>query len=195
MKYRRTLKHAAALTLSLLAASSWADWSLDSKQTSLNFVSIKKGFIGEVHSFKALQGTISKSGAVTLTIDLSSVATNIDIRDQRMSDMLFEVSQYPNATITAQVDPKSFKDLDDGDTTLLPVELTLNLHGMTKVLPATLRVTGLDDDALLVTTEQPIVINSTDFNLVNGIEQLREVAGLPSIAIAVPVTATMVFTK
>ena len=190
-----TLKCAAALSLSLLAASSWADWTLDNTQSQLNFVSIKKGFVGEVHNFKQLKGIVTDDGEATITIDLASVATQIDIRDQRMRDVLFEVNKFATATVTAKLDKAVIKGLKTGASTTLPLALTLNLHGQGKSIPATVTVTALAGDRLLVTTREPLIINATDFDLVNGIEQLRELAGLPSIDIAVPVTATLVFSK
>jgi hypothetical protein len=40
---------------------------------------------------------------------------------------------------------------------------------------------------------QPLIINAGGFALVEGVERLREVAGLHSISTAVPVTASLVF--
>ena len=45
----------------------------------------------------------------------------------------------------------------------------------------------------MVATTAPVVIKAEDFNLVEGVNALRDVAGLPSITLAVPVTATLFF--
>lgn len=43
----------------------------------------------------------------------------------------------------------------------------------------------------MVTSAQPVIINATDYGLTDGINKLRDLAGLPSISYAVPVTFTL----
>jgi hypothetical protein len=40
----------------------------------------------------------------------------------------------------------------------------------------------------MVSTIKPIIVMAESFDLINGVQALREVAGLPSISRAVPVT-------
>ena len=193
---------AGSLLLSVAACSQPAPsplvegmWTVDGGTSSLSFVTVKNGDVGEAHGFGKLGGSVEPDGTATLTIDLASVDTGVEIRDQRMRDVLFEVNKFATATVTAKLDKAVIKGLKTGASTTLPLALTLNLHGQGKSIPATVTVTALAGDRLLVTTREPLIINATDFDLVNGIEQLRELAGLPSIDIAVPVTATLVFSK
>ncbi|WP_308873603.1 hypothetical protein [Thiothrix subterranea] len=46
-----------------------------------------------------------------------------------------------------------------------------------------------------VTTVAPIVLNAADFDLAAGVTALREIAELPSISNAVPVTFFLNFVK
>ena len=92
------------LVLSLcLSTSAIANWQVDNDKSTLNFTSVKKNSIGEIHSFKQLSGMVSKAGAVKFAIDLTSVATGIEIRDQRMKSFLFETDKFATATFAGQI--------------------------------------------------------------------------------------------
>ena len=58
---------------------------------------------------------------------------------------------------------------------------------------AEVKVTRLADDGIQATTLKPVIVIANSFDLVRGVEALREVAGLPSISNAVPVSFTVVF--
>jgi hypothetical protein len=49
------------------------------------------------------------------------------------------------------------------------------------------------DGSLIVATKQPFIINASDFGYIEGINKLKELAALPSISTAVPVTFSVVF--
>ena len=182
-----------AMAAMLAAGSSWAQWQLDSGDSGLSFVSIKNASVAETHSFGSLQGSISASGAIELSIDLGSVETGIEIRDERMREVLFEVVKFPTATVTATVSPDILDAVTAGGavTTELPVKLAL--HGMEKSLLITVRAVGQAGGKLHVFTPQPVLVNASDFNLAAGIVALQEIAGLSSISTAVPVTVNLVF--
>ena len=182
-----------ALAAMLVAGSSWAQWTLDEADSGVNFVSIKNASVAETHSFGSLQGSISASGAIELSIDLGSVETGIEIRDQRMREVLFEVVKFPTATVTASVSPDILDAVTAGGavTTELPVKVAL--HGMEKSLLITVRAVGQAGGKLHVFTPQPVLVNASDFNLAAGIVALQEIAGLSSISTAVPVTVNLVF--
>lgn len=165
-----------------------ADWQLDNDQSQLNFISTKKGDVAEVHHFDRLTGSLSDSGAFTVDIDLESVNTNIDIRDQRMREFLFNVVEFPAASLSAQVDPKLVADLSIGMSHTATVDAELSLHGQTQKLSIDVMLTKLSDTKLMLVSAKPLVLNVSDFELVQGVEKLRELAGLPSISHAVPIS-------
>jgi len=193
-KHTRQLS-AALLASGLLATSaiSYADWELDPADSQLNFMSVKASSVAELHTFRTLSGSLSESGQAELIIDLNSVDTLVPIRDERMQTMLFNTVKFPNATLTAQVDMAAVKALEAGQTLLQDVEFQLDLHGHTQTMPAQLQVTALEAGKLMVATTAPVVITPADFDLVEGINALRDVVGLPSITLSVPVTATLFF--
>lgn len=169
-----------------LSASYAAKWQLDNDNSSLHFISIKKGDIAEVHRFKTLSGTI-KEGKASLAIDLASVDTKIPIRDERMNNELFKTKQF--STATASIDLGK----DAKPTGKTAIKVTLDLHGVKKDVAAEVMVSSTDDQ-VTVSTLAPIVINAADFGLDKGVEKLRELAQLDSISKAVPVTFHLVFT-
>jgi len=187
-----------ALTLILLVSlplGAQAGWQLNTDESALYFVSIKKGSVAETHHFKALEATVDKAGKLELVIDLASVDTDIDIRDERMREHLFDTGQFARASLTAKLDPSEYKGLEPGEAVRIEPTLTLDLHGQTQQLPASLTLTKRADGSLAATTRKPVIVNAGDFALTEGVEKLRELAGLPSIAQAVPVTVELVFTQ
>lgn len=185
----KILKSLASVGLLLTAMSTQAaNWQLDNDQSQLNFISVKKGNVAEVHRFDRLSGSLSDGGAFTVEIDLESVNTNIDIRDQRMREFLFNSIDFPSASLSAQVAPKVVNDLTAGMSRTATVAAELSLHGQKQKLDIDVVVTKLSDDTLMLISAKPIVLNVSDFDLVQGIEKLRELAGLPSISHAVPIS-------
>ena len=89
--------------LILIAAPAYSAWKLDSSQSSLTFVSIKKGTVAENHRFKTFSGGIDNHGFANVEIELSSVDTNIAIRDQRMAEFLFETATFAQASFSANL--------------------------------------------------------------------------------------------
>ncbi|ACJ29738.1 Conserved hypothetical protein [Shewanella piezotolerans WP3] len=179
---------AGLLLIPLSFITSAADWNVANDESKVNFVSIKKGDIAEVHHFKTISGMLNEKGEFKLTVSLASVDTNIEIRDERMGSLLFEVDKFPKLTLTAQVDTKLLKKLSVGDSTITTVEGVVDLHGKKVKLPFTVSIAKLSNSNLLVASAVPVIVNSDSFGLTQGIEKLREIAGLSAISKAVPVS-------
>lgn len=195
-------RSAALLSGAMLVACSQAAeapldgaWELDGDDSRLGFTTVKAGEIAEAHSFTGLSGTVAADGAASLVIDLASIATLIDIRDERMREFLFETATYPTANVTAQIDPAAFTALKIGESKLVPLSATLNLHGVEAPVDAELAVTRIADDEVKVETTAPIIVDAASFNLGGGVAKLQELAGLSGITPQVPVTFSLVFEK
>jgi polyisoprenoid-binding protein YceI len=177
------------LGLSISSISAYAiDWVIDGNDSQLNFISIKKTNIAELHEFKQLQGSYDSQGQFILDIDLASVDTHIPIRDERMKNHFFEVSKFSTAKITATIDTDLVDAIAEGASERLTVEANLDLHGVSKPLTLDVIVTRLVGAKLSVVSVQPVIINADDFALASGISKLMELASLPSISQAVPVS-------
>jgi len=187
------LSKSLSVMLLLSAAAAHADWTLDNDASNLNFMSIKASDIAEVHTFDQLQGTVESDGSATVIVQLASVDTLIPVRDERMREMLFEVDAFPVATITTKIDPETVTGLAPGEFIVVTSEVLVELHGEAAPLIMDLRITRLTDTRVVVASVKPVVVNAGMFNLVDGVEALREVAGLPNISKAVPVTFYLTF--
>lgn len=164
-----------------------AQWSVDNDASTLSFVTVKAEHVAEVHTFDRLSGSISASGTVNVEIELASVNTLIPIRNERIQSMLFETNLFPTAAITGAVDIAAFAGMDPGNSEKTSLTFDLSVHGQSKTYTTDLMVTRLST-GLMVSTVKPIIVLAESFNLLSGVEALREVAGLPSISRAVPVS-------
>ncbi|KAA5605503.1 YceI family protein [Roseospira marina] len=195
----RRLMMALALGLGLITllaaaqAARAASWTLDGSPSFVSFASIKAKDIGEVHSFGALSGSVAEDGTATVTIDLASVNTGIDIRDERLRTELFHIDQFPAATITAPVPLDGLSDLAVGESAERDVTATLDLAGESHDLAVPLLVTRLSETRMMVQPLQLLIVQADDYALGDGIGTLREIAGLSEISHAVPVTFLLVF--
>ena len=171
------------------------DWTVDGNASKFSFVTVKSGALAEAHTFSGLSGTVMANGDAEIDIPLTTVETNINVRNERMREFLFETGTYPEATVTTKLDPTVFTDLGIGDAVNVPVTATLNLHGETQEIDADLLVTRIGADKVQVGTPVPIIVNAADFGLDAGVEKLRELANLPGITPDVPVTFSIVFTR
>lgn len=190
----RMLQAAATLAV-LFNVPAEAEWALDNNGSRISFVSTKANTAAEAHTFSIVDGEVDDDGNVTVSIDLDSVDTAIDIRDERMRSMLFETEKYPSATLAASIDPATIDDLAVGESTDMTVEGQLMLHGNTLSLTFDVTVARLNDSRILVTSRSPVIVNAGQVGLAAGVEKLREVAGLPSISPAVPVTFVLAFDR
>ena len=180
------------ITVFFLASSASAHWELDNNSSTLSFVTVKADHVGEVHTFDQLSGDINDDGSVQITIELASVNTLIDIRNERMQNMLFETNLFPQATISGEIDLDAVAEMDAGVSQAISVDFDLAIHGESSSYTADVLVTRTET-GVLASTVKPIIVMADTHELVSGVEALREVAGLPSISRAVPVSFNVVF--
>ena len=187
--------------ITLFAMTTWAflsanaDWQLDPAASDLYFMSIKATHVGEVHSFDTLSGKVDEKGAASLTIDLASVATLIPIRDQRMRDMLFQVDRYPTATVTAQIELDALVTMPTGSEIDIELEADLKFKGNTSQIMTKVKVSKLNEQKITVRTIAPVVLSAGQLQVTEGLEKLREIAGLPNISFTIPVTFNLTLTR
>ena len=176
--------------LSFYASAVFADMRLNSDQSTVSFISVKKGAVSEAHTFKKLSGVLTDSGELKLSLDLASVDTKIEIRDDRMRKHLFETEKFSTATITAQLTDLPTKP----GITNISTEATLDLHGVSKRIQVEVVVFKTADELMAANTS-PVIINAVDYGMEGGIAMLQKLAKLPSIAPTVPVSFVLVFTQ
>ena len=178
------------LTLLLLSLNVDAEteWKLSTANSMLSFISTKNKTIREEHTFKQLTGSIQANGLATVSIAMSSLETNIDIRNERMHEYLFDTESHPATTATAQLTPEN---MQSGQT---QIKLNVSLHGHSQDYTSNVMVDN-QGDRLIVTSFEPVEINAKDFALRDGINKLTSLAQLQSISYIVPVEFKLVFVK
>ncbi len=187
-------KNSFSLLLAMLISfPASAAWTLNSDESTLSFVSTKAINAAEVHIFRVLEGGVDDSGQARVSIDLTSVDSAIELRDERMREMLFETATYATATMSAQIDMAEVAELSPGESKSMTVMGELALHGEKVALTFDVVAARLAEGKLMVMSQKPVIIGAQQFRLTQGIEMLREVAGLPSISSAVPVSFVLSF--
>ena len=166
-----------------------ADWTV-SDSSRIGFVSIKNNRIGENNAFERVSGSISESGQVAVSVDLSSVETGIGIRNERLQKMLFEVASFPTASIDAALSDSQIAALRAGGARAESVSVNIRLHWKTVSKMANVSVSSSGGD-VRVTTTQPIVITAQEFGLESGVAALQQIAGLNAISRSIPVTVDL----
>jgi polyisoprenoid-binding protein YceI len=175
-------------------------WTIAQDQSNITFVTTKAGQAGvggiaETQTFKRFSGGIDAQGKVTLAIDLASVDTGVEIRDERLRTMLWNVKATPQAVFAAQLPAEALNRINSSTGVTMDVEGQLQMAGQTKPVKAKLRVNRLNNDQLQVVTLAPILVNANDYGIRNGVEAMREVMGLNFLASSAPVSFTIQLSK
>jgi OmpA-OmpF porin, OOP family len=182
-----------AVTVGCLGSAHAQEWLLNSGASRFQMQTVKANSIFEVHQFTGLDGSITDSGDATVKIDLTSVASGIDVRDVRMRFLLFETYKFPTADVTAKLDMASLQALRTTTRITYPLRFKLALHGFSQEIETPVTVTRLSDKSVSVATSKPIVITADSFGFGPGIAKLSEAVGGTIIATGATFTFDLLF--
>ena len=166
-------------------------WTLNNDSSRISFGSVKKDVVGESHSFNKVSGSVSDSGEVSIEIDLASVQTNIDIRNERMLEHVFK--GVATAKLSAELDMEEVNSLAVGDSTVTEIEGVLGFLGVEVEVEAEMFVVRIAENRVMATTNDLVYISTEDLGIDAGIDKLMELAKLPSITRTTPVSARLIF--
>lgn len=184
----------AVAALCLTATSALAqDWSLDTDTSRLAFGSVKNAYVGEVHTFEGLTGSVSRDGAVAIDIPLSGISTNIDIRNERFAEFVF--ANAPSATLTAEFDMDMLKKMRPGETATMELDATMAFLGNEVDVFTEVFVVRTSPRDVMVTTNDMVMLATDELGIDAGIDKLQELAGLDSITRVTPVNARFMFKR
>ena len=158
-----------------------------------SFLATTASAVSELNSFAELSGNISDNGQANIAISLGSVDTAIDIRNERMREIVFQVSSYPLASVSLTADTRLIESLVPGENILRSYDITVELHGSEQTMNIDVSMTRLTGGGLQVVLAKPLIVNAASFGLGAAVEELREIAGLPSINNNVVVDFTLQF--
>lgn len=185
----------AAIALSTGAALAGGHgWKSVADQSVVAFGSIKKNTVGEVHHFTSVSGSVHDDGAVKVDIDLASLETNIDIRNERMMKHVFQ-NGAATATLAGEVDMDDVTSLAVGEVGMADFEGVLSLGGIDADVEAEMVVARLAENRVMVSTADFIMLSTADLGITAGVDKLMELAKLPGITRVTPVSIRMVFEK
>ena len=188
---RKTIAALTGIALFAAVPALAESWTLVGDASKVAFGSVKKDTVGEVHHFSSLSGSVDESGVVSVEIDVASVETWIDIRNERIQKMVLDAA--PKATIATQIDAEALNNLKPGDTTTLEVEGVLTINGNDVPIETSMFVARLSDKKMMATTDEMIMLSAEEAGIDDGITKLMEVAKLPGITRVSPVTLRLVF--
>jgi len=166
------------------------DWVLDSKHSSVNFVSIKKENIAEVHFFNDFSGAIV-SGQAEILLKADSIESNVSIRNQRMRKLLFETDKYPVIKVKANV-TRILEKINSATPLVSQLPATLSLHGIEQDVILDVYVTKTKQ-GITVVSQKPVIVKGSRFKLDDGIKQLSELVNNIAIAQTTPVSFVLNF--
>ena len=153
-------------------------WTLKADGSTLGFQSVKNETKVEQSGFATFAGEIAPTGDATIRVALDSVDTKIDLRNVRMRFLFFQTFKFPEAVITAHLDPALLADLPTKRRLTLTLPYTLNLHGVSRQMSTDVVVTLISDNLIDVASIGTIPVAATDFDLDSGVAKLQEAANV-----------------
>lgn len=184
-----------AATVSFAAVPAFAaGWTL-AEDSKIAFGSVKKDKVGEAHHFSELSGSVAEDGSAMVEIDVTSVETWIDIRNERMQEHVFNADAFPKASISAKLDMAEFTALNPGEMTTTTAKATLAFLGQELPIEAELFVVALAGNKVMVTTDEMLMLSTADLGITAGVDELMKLAKLPGITRVTPVTLRLIFEK
>ncbi|WP_120496110.1 YceI family protein [Kiloniella sp. EL199] len=193
LKYTINFLFTLALILLPLKVTA-SDWQLDNDSSRLSFGSIKKASVGESNYFSDLKGGVNAEGKATIQIELASVQTGIDIRNDRLKEHVFKIASWPQASLAMDVDMASLSNLKSGEVKILEdVDTSVSIAGVESEITSSVVVTRLSPTRIMVQPDLLVMLDAEEFNLEGGVEILREIMELSSISTAIPVSYRFVF--
>lgn len=168
-------------------------YALDARLSSVSFTFIKKTHVLEAHEFTQLSGQVDAQGRAVFEIDLASVDTGVSLRDDRLRNILFDIANFPKAVASTVINIAAVNGLAIGESLSHSGEITLSLHGVSQVLNSQLEITRLTDERISVRPKAPVLIDATDFGFTEALNELTELASLPSISASVSVSFFLIF--
>ena len=97
--------------------------------------------------------------------------------------------------VTAQIETGPLVSMPPGSELDIELEGDLQFKGQTNPLMTKVRVAKLNDQKVTVRTIAPIVLSAGQLQVTEGLEKLREIAGLPNISFTIPVTFNLTLLK
>ena len=187
------MKYFVSLALTCFSLFAHSEWVVDTKNSHVGFASVKNKTIAENHRLTGLTGAVGSDGEALVNIDLATVETLVPIRNERIREILFDVANFPSATIQTKLDMDQINSISSGETEGLRIPLSIGLKSIKISKSVMVNIVRSGEDIYDVASADPIMIRASDFSLLDGVKTLKEMAGLQSIEPVGPVTFNLRF--
>lgn len=151
-------------------------WTLDTNASVLSFQTVKNNAVVENSKFASFTGQIDETGRAVVKVQLDSVDTTIDLRNVRMRFLFFETFDFPEATITAQLDAAALADLKTKRHMPYKLRFALELHGIKSEFEVNAIVTLISETRVSVSSSMPIPIAVKIFGMEENVRKLEDAA-------------------
>jgi len=188
------LSSTAFAKLNFVTSTHVGEWTLNNEASKLNFITTKNASKTEIQTFNKLQGHVT-GNQVVLSVDLASVDTGIEIRDERLRTLFFNIAKFPLATVAIDLKKSDLKSMKQGERKVLKLSADITIQDITQTMDVEVQLITLGKNQLLVFSNQPIIVDLKNFDLLKGVNALREIAKLQSINSAIPVTFSLLFSR
>ncbi|HBR97228.1 MAG TPA: hypothetical protein DD979_07600 [Gammaproteobacteria bacterium] len=180
--YTRPLMAAGWVAAALVSTNAVADTALviDEDNSVVSFAVTKEQFVVEPAEFKRITGGVTHGGEVEFEIDITSLFSNNDTRDRRLLEMFFETDIFPEAIVSAEIDP-ALLTIDAPKR--VSIDAVLEWYDGTVELPLDVLVVPSNDGTLVISSLSPTIIDARTFGVpADNVEALRDVCNRIAIA-------------
>ena len=112
-----------------------------------------------------------------------------------MRDLLFVVNDHPMAVIKTKIGLKDHQDMMIGSEVAVQIEASLDFKGISNQVTAEAIVSRQSNSTFTVQSKSPLLLSATNLGITEGIEKLREIAGLTNISFTIPTSFRLTFEK
>lgn len=160
-RFRLALFATAFLLFGSIAVNA-APYSLDAKaknRVEFHSKATLESFSGKAKVITAefdVDPTTIRSTTGTVTVDLRSLDTGIDLRNKHMRENHLHTDSFPSAVF--ELDSVAGAGTLTAAPTLITIHGTMTIHGTTKDISSPATITGLGADAVRVQAEFPLKI-------------------------------------
>ena len=135
-------------------------------------------------------------GTARLTIDIDTFDSGIPLRNERVRGIVFETSGvgWDTAELTVPKIPDDvLASLRDKKLVRTKLDANLKIHGKTAKIVLPIEASPASDGAIWVKTTEPLVLKTSDFDLIPNVKRLSQICMHDSIDDAVNVEVSIEF--
>lgn len=182
-------------TMLILSGTVNANWMVN-EESEVTYLSTKvfaksAGSVTELNTISGVSGEISADGKASIVLDLTTLETNIGIRNERVQSYVFGIDTFsPKATISAEI--ANIDNIENAAKMTIPA--MFSIAGQAKDIELHVIVVK-GKDTINVVSYMPTVIKGGDYKMAEGFAKLAELAGLGFIPMDIPVSFNVSFSK